>query len=88
MSNYPDYEIELTTNNIALFVWLEVRSISGRFSENGFHMFEQTKYIKFHAYEATTPNILQKNIHVTTLSDIYNSNRTINMYKYFYDGGK
>ncbi|XP_046834343.1 beta-mannosidase [Vespa crabro] len=86
LSNYPDYEIELTTNNIALFVWLEVKSISGRFSENGFHMFEQTKYIKFHAYEATTPNILRKNIQVTTLSDIYNSNRTVNMYEYFYEG--
>ncbi|KAL2712717.1 beta-mannosidase [Vespula squamosa] len=88
LSNYPDYEIELSTNNIALFVWLEVKSINGRFSENGFHMFEQTKYIKFHAYEATTPNTLQKDIQVTTLSDIYNSNRTVNMYKYFYDGGK
>ncbi|KAF7379903.1 hypothetical protein HZH68_016851 [Vespula germanica] len=88
LSNYPDYEIEVSTNNIALFVWLEVKSINGRFSENGFHMFEQRKYIKFHAYEAITPNTLQKNIQVTTFSDIYNSNRTVNMYEYFYDGGK
>ncbi|KAI4490346.1 hypothetical protein M0802_010723 [Mischocyttarus mexicanus] len=43
--NYPDYEIELTTNNIALFVWLEVKSIDGHFSENGFHMFHEKKIV-------------------------------------------
>ncbi|XP_014609878.1 PREDICTED: beta-mannosidase-like [Polistes canadensis] len=71
LSNYPDYEIELTTNNIALFVWLEVKSIDGHFSENGFHVFQEKKYIKFHAYEATTPDMLKKNIQITTLSDVY-----------------
>ncbi|XP_015178128.1 PREDICTED: beta-mannosidase isoform X2 [Polistes dominula] len=71
LSNYPDYEIELTTNEIALFVWLEVKTIDGRFSENGFHIFQKTKYIKFHAYEATTPDMLTKNIQITTLSDVY-----------------
>ncbi|KAK2580314.1 hypothetical protein KPH14_012551 [Odynerus spinipes] len=78
LSNYPDYEIELITNNIALFVWLELESIHGRFSENGFHMFEQKKHVKFHAYEATTPEMLLKDIKVTTLSDIYNPNRVTN----------
>lgn len=80
-SNYPDYEIELTTNNIALFVFLQVESIRGRFSENGFHMFEERKYIQFHAYESITPDILQKDIQVITLSDIYNPERIINLHK-------
>lgn len=63
----------LTTNNIALFVWLEVGDIRGRFSKNGFHMFEQRKEIIFHSYEEITIELLRDNIKMTTLSDIYNA---------------
>lgn len=77
--NYPDYEIEVTTDNIALFVWMEVANIRGRFSENGFHMFENKKKIIFHAREPTSPKELLKSITVTTTSDIYNPNRNDHM---------
>ncbi|XP_029170747.1 beta-mannosidase [Nylanderia fulva] len=73
LSNYPDFKIELSTDNIALFVWLEVGNIRGRFSENGFHMFEKKKEIIFHAYEGTTIELLRSNIRLVTLSDIYNA---------------
>lgn len=63
----------LSTDNIALFVWLEVGNIRGRFSENGFHMFEQEKEIVFHAYEAITPELLRSDIKLTSLSDIYSA---------------
>ncbi|XP_068981840.1 beta-mannosidase [Bombus flavifrons] len=69
--NYPDIELELITNNIALFVWLEAGNICGRFSENGFHMFEDNKNVTFHACEFITPEVLKKSLKVTTLSGIY-----------------
>ncbi|XP_076638537.1 beta-mannosidase isoform X1 [Colletes latitarsis] len=74
-SNYPDIEFELMTNNIALFVWLEVEDICGHFSENGFHMFESKKRIIFHACEAITPAVFKTKLHITTLSDIYNPSK-------------
>lgn len=71
LSNYPDFKLILSTDNIALFVWLEVGNICGRFSENGFHMFESEKEIVFHSQEATTADLLRQNIVLTTLSDVY-----------------
>lgn len=72
-SNYIDFKIVLSTDNIALFVWLEVGNIRGRFSENGFHMFVKKKEIIFHAHETTTVELLQNNIKLTHISDIYNA---------------
>ncbi|KAF3427623.1 hypothetical protein E2986_08369 [Frieseomelitta varia] len=69
--NYPDIEFELITDNITLFVWLEAGNICGRFSENGFHMFENKKSIIFLACEFITPEVLRKSLKVTTLSGIY-----------------
>ena len=74
-SNYPDIELELVTNNITLFVWLEAGNIRGRFSENGFHMFEDKRRITFHAFEATTPKVFNENLRITTLSDIYDPSK-------------
>ncbi|KAG5332261.1 MANBA mannosidase, partial [Acromyrmex heyeri] len=73
LSNYADFKIVLSTDKIALFVWLEIGNIRGRFSENGFHMFAKRKKIIFHAYEATTVELLQSNIKLTHISDIYNA---------------
>lgn len=69
--NYLDIEIELITNNIILFVWLEAGNICGHFSENGFHMFENTKKILFHACDVTTSEMLRTTLKITTLSDTY-----------------
>ncbi|XP_067207111.1 beta-mannosidase [Linepithema humile] len=80
LSNYPDVKIVLSTDNIALFVWLEVGNIRGRFSENGFHMFQREKEIIFHAHEATTVELLRKNIKLTALSDIYNTHENFDNY--------
>lgn len=63
------------TNNITLFVWLEAGNIRGRFSENGFHMFEDKKRITFHAFEAITPKVFNENLRITTLSDIYDPSK-------------
>lgn len=73
LSNYADFKIVLSTDNITLFVWLEVGNIRGRFSENGFHMFEKEKEIIFHAHEATTVELLRSSIKLTHISNIYNT---------------
>lgn len=80
LSNYPDIKVVLSTDNIALFVWLEVGNIRGRFSENGFHMFKREKEVIFHAQEAITVELLRKNIKFTMLSDIYNTHDNYNNY--------
>ncbi|XP_043477175.1 beta-mannosidase [Leptopilina heterotoma] len=71
MANYSDYEIELTSDNIALFVWLEMGSLKGRFSENGFHILKGKKKIILHAFEAMTPKEIMKHVYLKVLSDVY-----------------
>ncbi|KAL0104054.1 hypothetical protein PUN28_017032 [Cardiocondyla obscurior] len=76
LSNYADFEIVLSTDKIVLFVWLEVSSIRGHFSENGFHMFAKEKKIFFYSYEAITDELLRSNIKLTHMSNIYNARNT------------
>ncbi|CAK9808196.1 MANBA [Anthophora plagiata] len=71
--NNSNIELELTTNNIALFVWLEAGNICGHFSENGFHLFENKKRVVFLSCEVITSKVFKENLKITTLSDIYNS---------------
>lgn len=70
-ANYSDYEIKLTTKNIALFVWLEMGPLKGKFSENGFHILQGEKTIILHALEAMTPKEILKNVYLKSLSDVY-----------------
>ena len=58
-----DFNITLTADRPALFVWLDVPStVSGYFSRNGFHMFEPQMNITFHSWQNLTtlssPSIL------------------------------
>ncbi|XP_076284235.1 beta-mannosidase [Lasioglossum baleicum] len=82
-SNYPDMVCELTTDNVAFFVSLEAGNICGRFSENGFHMFERRKTVVFHACEAVTHEVFKFYLRITTLSDIYNPKKE-DTYTIFY----
>ena len=66
-----DYEIELTSNNIALFVYLGTGPIRGRFSENGFHMLQGKKKVILHALQDVTPEEIMKNVYIKTLSDVH-----------------
>ncbi|XP_053372785.1 beta-mannosidase-like [Mercenaria mercenaria] len=66
------FEIHLITDAIAPFVWLEAYSIKGRFSDNGFLMFQAEKTIVFYAWESTDVDTLKDIISVKSLMDIYN----------------
>ncbi|RZF43060.1 hypothetical protein LSTR_LSTR001238 [Laodelphax striatellus] len=61
------FEITITTDQIALFVWLEVGSIQGRFSDNGFLMTSREKKVIFMACEPTSENELAKVLTISTV---------------------
>ncbi|XP_058792427.1 beta-mannosidase [Phymastichus coffea] len=69
------FEIQIVSTKIALFVWLEVGNIAGQFSENGFHILRGKKIITFEAQESTTLQNIIKNLMITSLSRIYDSNQ-------------
>ncbi|XP_060593754.1 beta-mannosidase-like [Ruditapes philippinarum] len=66
------FELQLRTDAVAPFVWLEARGIKGRFSDNGFLMFLPQKTILFYAWETTDADILKERVTIKSLMDIYN----------------
>ncbi|XP_040822704.1 beta-mannosidase [Ochotona curzoniae] len=65
------FVFDLKTSAVAPFVWLDVGSIAGRFSDNGFLMTEETKTVLFHPWKPTSKSELEQSFHVTSLTDIY-----------------
>ncbi|XP_037587337.1 beta-mannosidase isoform X2 [Cebus imitator] len=65
------FVFDLETSAVAPFVWLDVGSIPGRFSDNGFLMTEKTQTILFYPWEPTSKSELEQSFHVTSLTDIY-----------------
>ncbi|RZC41636.1 hypothetical protein BDFB_004165 [Asbolus verrucosus] len=63
------FEIILTTDVIALFVWLDSHDITGRFSENGFLQVLPSKNITFTADEPVSLELLTETLTVTHLRD-------------------
>lgn len=70
-NDHRSYVITLSTDFPAPFVWLEAYGIRGRFCDNGFLMFEETKSVTFHAWEATDLVSLKNSLTVKSLMDIY-----------------
>lgn len=66
--NSKSLNIQLKSNSIALFVWLEVHGIEGRFSENGFLMVEDIKNVQFQSESDISYDDLHCAITVTVLS--------------------
>uniref|UniRef100_A0A2K6U8R4 Beta-mannosidase n=1 Tax=Saimiri boliviensis boliviensis TaxID=39432 RepID=A0A2K6U8R4_SAIBB len=65
------FVFDLETSAVAPFVWLDVGSIPGRFSDNGFLMTEKTRTILFYPWEPTSKSELEQSFRVTSLTDIY-----------------
>ncbi|XP_040607686.1 beta-mannosidase isoform X3 [Mesocricetus auratus] len=61
----------LKTSAIAPFVWLDVGSIPGRFSDNGFLMTKKTHSVLFYPWKLTSKSELRQALSVTSLTDIY-----------------
>jgi len=65
----PLFEVEVTADAVAAFVWLEVAS-DGFWSENGFVMVEQVAKVMFHSRSALlTADQLQRELKLTSLFD-------------------
>ena len=66
-----DFDIVLTANRPALFVWLEaLNSVRGYFSHNGFHMLEPNRIVSFHTWEPMSLGSMNLNVSITTLFDV------------------
>ncbi|XP_049271944.1 beta-mannosidase-like [Rhipicephalus sanguineus] len=71
---FPDrepytYQLDLSTDNVAVFVWLDSQHLSGHFSDNGFLLREPTKAVLFHTSDNVTAEQLREAIAVYTVSD-------------------
>ncbi|KAJ7414411.1 beta-mannosidase-like [Pitangus sulphuratus] len=64
------YIFILQTTAIAPFVSLDVGSIKGRFSDNGFLMTEKKKVVVFYPWEPTSVEELENSLTLTSLSDV------------------
>ncbi|XP_077033307.1 beta-mannosidase isoform X6 [Agelaius phoeniceus] len=64
------YIFVLQTTAIAPFVTLDVGSIKGRFSDNGFLMTEKKKTVVFYPWEPTTVEELESSLILTSLLDV------------------
>jgi len=67
---YPKiFNVSLTTDQVALFVWLEALGISGRFEENGFLISSVNKTVRFYSRDGkVTEEQLQNSLQVTTVN--------------------
>jgi beta-mannosidase len=65
------FEIEIATDKVALFVWLEANDIAGRFSDNGFLLVTPTQKVEFIAKEDVTSDQLREAINIVSLADAY-----------------
>ncbi|XP_012510827.1 PREDICTED: beta-mannosidase [Propithecus coquereli] len=65
------FVFDLETSAVAPFVWLDVGSVPGRFSDNGFLMTEKTRRVLFYPWAATSKGELEQSFHATSLADIY-----------------
>ncbi|GAB1609427.1 beta-mannosidase-like [Argonauta hians] len=65
------FNIDLSSTNIAPFVWLEAVGVLGRFSDNGFLMLNPNRTIEFYAWQNVTVPKLKSSLTVKSLMDVY-----------------
>ena len=70
-SSQNSFEIQLKTERIALFAWLEASNIPGQFTSNGFLMVNPTVNVTFIAQNSVSIQQLQKALIITSLADFY-----------------
>lgn len=56
---------------VAVFVWLDVEDVAGRFESNGFLLLSQKLTVRFFPWRPTTVVELSKKLHITSLRDVY-----------------
>lgn len=61
------YEIEIASDGVALFVWLETQTIKGRFSDNGFLQIRNSHIVHFYAESKTSDKSLAGDLTIVNL---------------------
>ncbi len=67
------FNINIETNAIALFVWLDLKensNIRGRFCDNGFFMFDSKREIQFYSLKPVSIDELKSKLTVRSLTDV------------------
>ncbi|XP_065350336.1 beta-mannosidase [Cloeon dipterum] len=62
------FDVVVSTDSVAPFVWLDAADAKGRFSENGFIQATATKTVQYFALVDITPEELQSKLTVTSLT--------------------
>ncbi|XP_054926478.1 beta-mannosidase-like [Dermacentor andersoni] len=62
------YDVQIRTDNVALFVWLDSRAVRGRFSDNGFLLKDPVKMVQFRTSEGVMSEQLHEAITIYTMS--------------------
>ncbi|XP_032366946.1 beta-mannosidase [Etheostoma spectabile] len=65
------YSVILHSASVALFVWLDVGNVPGRFSSNGFLMLTRNRTVSFDAWRNTSITELSGSLTITSLRDVY-----------------
>uniref|UniRef100_A0A672HVY4 beta-mannosidase n=1 Tax=Salarias fasciatus TaxID=181472 RepID=A0A672HVY4_SALFA len=65
------FTVSLRSAAVAPFVWLDVGSVPGRFSSNGFLMVSRNVTVGFNAWRPTSVAELSASLTVTSLTDVY-----------------
>ena len=65
------FRVVLQSDAIAAFVWLDVGTVPGRFSSNGFLMVDRNITVSFYPWRETDVTELSESLFVTTLRDVY-----------------
>ncbi|ESO87028.1 hypothetical protein LOTGIDRAFT_183459 [Lottia gigantea] len=71
MVSSTEFLLTLSTDNIAPFVWIDSRGISGRFSDNGFIMKDSLLQLTYKSWDSVDLATFQKSLSVKSLMDIY-----------------
>ncbi|XP_057716107.1 beta-mannosidase isoform X3 [Corythoichthys intestinalis] len=69
--NETELLVDVESQAIAPFVWLDVGDVEGRFGSNGFLMLSRKKTVAFHARRNTSVTQLSRALTVISLSDLY-----------------
>ncbi|KAL2099255.1 hypothetical protein ACEWY4_005735 [Coilia grayii] len=65
------FAFTLHCDAVAVFVWLDVEDVAGRFESNGFLLLSQRRTVRFFPWRPTTVEELSKKLHITSLRDVY-----------------
>ncbi|XP_041374637.1 beta-mannosidase-like [Gigantopelta aegis] len=67
-----EFEIILSSNRIAPYVWLDAYKVKGRFSDNGFLMMKARTSVKYTSWEPVELIKFTQSLSVKSLLDVYN----------------